>query len=264
MLNIKTYNVRIELIEDLLGTVPKNKEVYASFIATKASEHAAKAEREQSKVEKREGSVEKALPTAEVAEPPEQFGFDDGKPRDAASLEERAVEEVDAIKEMEERGWTGFHEDAEGPFLFDYALKGYLSEAARMIRERGETKQIQDKVKRFLFVKPRRVRLPKPEKVEDFGDRPMLIVTDKGIVCERPLRAQTAQGPRVTVVRSDVILAGAVIDFRLVLLAEKGGGNSITKTILTDVLSYGQFCGLGQWRSGGWGRFELRELEEAD
>ena len=56
--------------------------------------------------------------------------------------------------------------------------------------------------------------------------------------------------------RSDVILAGAVIGFQLRVL--KGGG--LTESILRDILSYGQFMGLGQWRSGGWGRFLLKSL----
>ncbi len=160
--------------------------------------------------------------------------------------------------DIEEKGWTGFCSDGDGPFLFDYVLKGYLSEAARTLKEADGVKQLQDKFKRYVFVRPRYVRLPKPGRVEDFRGKPMLALTDKGIVCERPLRAQTAQGPRVTVVRSDVILSGGEISFSLDVL--KGG--SVSAGIIRDVLDYGQYLGLGQWRSGGWGRFEVVDFRK--
>ncbi len=240
MLDVTTYAVVLRLEEDLLGTCPKAKAVYSDFIAAKAAAHL---ERERKRAEK-EGDDPR---------------FSDGKPATDNVLAERVAEEVDTIPELEDKGWTGFHEDNDGPFLFDYALKGFLCEAARTLKERGTVKQLQDKFKRYVFVKPRRVRLPRPGRVEDFAGKPMLVVTPAGIVCERPLRAQTAQGPRVTVVRSDVVLAGAELTFTLDVL--RGGG--ITKPIIHDVLSYGQYQGLGQWRSSGMGRFSLSSLEEA-
>jgi hypothetical protein len=123
------------------------------------------------------------------------------------------------------------------------ACKGFLCEAGRTLKESGMVKQIQDKVKRYLFVKPRKIRLP----------------GDKLEVLERPLRALTPQGPRTTVVRSDVIPAGTHIAFQLHLL--KGGG--LTKSIIEEILSYGQYIGLGQWRTASWGRFILLKFKEA-
>lgn len=219
MLNITKYRVTVELIEPLLGTVPRRKEVYADFIATRAAQHAEKNERF--------ASGEEA--TGEVAT-------------------ELAEEETECIKELEEKGWTGFHEDDEGPFLFDYAIKGFLSESARTLKEADsegsdkKLKQLQDKFKRYVFVKPRRVRLP--------------AIMDKPL--ERPLRAMTAQGPRVTVTRSDQIAEGARITFDLWVL--HGGG--ITLPIIKDVLEYGGLIGFGQWRSGGYGRFDVVSIEE--
>lgn len=194
-MDLKEYKVKIELTENLLGTVPKNKDVYAKYVATKS-------------------------PNAE--------------------------EEVATVQEVEDRGWTGFHADEKGPFLYDYAIKGFLCEAARTIKQFGATKQLQDKFKRFSFVfgekGSRKVRLPK------ISDTPL----------ERPLRAMTAQGPRVTVTRSDVVEAPAVITFTVKIL----DGGSITEGCLREVLGYGELCGLGQWRTGSWGRFRVLELEE--
>jgi hypothetical protein len=194
-MNIDEYNVKIELTTDLLGTQPKNKEVYKQFIATKS---------------------------------PDVEG------------------ELETVQEIEERGWTGFATDGISPFLYDYVVKGFLCESARTLKTFGAMKQLQDKFKRYVFVfgenGSRKIRLPQ------IAEMPL----------ERPLRALTAQGPRVTVTRSDVVSAGAVLSFTIKVLE----GTAINKACLSEVLSYGQFIGLGQWRSGSYGRFTVLELEE--
>jgi hypothetical protein len=126
--------------------------------------------------------------------------------------------------------------------LYDYSIKGFMKEAARTIKQFGLLKQLQDKFTRYAFVTPRKVRLPK---------------TVAGYH-ERPLRAMTAQGPRVTLVRSDYMDEGTVIKFKLSVM-EAGG---IKLPCVKEVLSYGKFMGLGQWRSGGWGRFEVVSIDE--
>lgn len=137
-----------------------------------------------------------------------------------------------------------FHVDEEGPFIYDYMVKGHLCEAARTLKVWGQLKQLQDKFKRYVFVRPRRIHLP------GLLDEPL----------ERPLRAQTAQGPRVTVVRSDVCAEGTEISYQLHVLETSG----ITENCLRDVLDYGGYIGYGQWRTGGWGAFEVLNLEEAE
>lgn len=236
-LELQTYDVQIELLEDLLGTVPLQRAVYSNYIAAKG--------REMMEKQAKKG-----------------IAHSNGEAVTSETTTALLTEEEETIEEIEDRGHTGFHTDDHGPFLFDYSLKGFLCEAgrtmARAVEKEYKLKQLQDKLKRFCFITPRRIRLPVPEKIEDFAGKPMLVVTDKGIVCERPLRCLTAQGPRVTVTRSDVILAGAKINFSLRVL--DGGG--ITAAILRDVLSYGELIGLGQWRSGGWGRFTVVSFTE--
>ena len=190
---IKRRHIQLKLKEDLLGTIPKNKDVYATFIASKCAD--------------------KGL----------------------------AEEEVATVQSIEERGWTGFHQDEEGFFIYDYAIKGFLCEAARTIKTFGTLKQLQDKFKRYAFIRERRVRLPEPK-----------------AYLERPLRALTPMGPRVTVVRSDKVPAGTVLDFHLDILDASG----ISEGCVKEVLSYGQFVGLGQWRTGSYGRFEVVKFEE--
>lgn len=221
LLAFREFDVHVKLLEQMLGTVPKNKEVYASHIANKGREQLLK-------------NAGKGLKNAS------------GEELTPETTEVMLQEEVETIQEVEERGWTGFHTDEQGPFVFDYFVKGTLCEAARTIAKQIEKehglKQLQDKVKRFLFVSPRRIRLPAIE------EKPL----------ERPLRAMTAQGPRVTVVRSDSIAAESEFTFRIRLL----DGSGLTPTIIQKILAYGELIGFGQWRTGSYGRYSVVSFKE--
>jgi hypothetical protein len=227
--DVTVFDVEIELEEKMLGTVPKNKEVYATYIAAKGKEILAK-----------EAAKRKAVPHASGIDSDGEGGVDGEA---AAAVATLVDEEVETVQDLEERAWTGFHKDQDGYFLYDYAVKGFLCEAGRTLKESGLVKQIQDKCKRYLFVKPRKIRLPVEGKLD---------------VLERPLRALTPLGPRTTVVRSDVIPEGTKIAFQLHLL--KGGG--LTKGIIEEILSYGQYIGIGQWRTASWGRFAVLKFQE--
>ena len=190
-----TYEVELETTERMLGTIPHNQSVYATFIASKAAD-------------------------LELAE-----------------------EEVATVQNLEAKGWTGFHKDEEGFFLYNYSLKGFMKEAARTLKTFGLVKQLQDKFTRYVFVTPRKIRLPWPK--------------DKKLeVLERPIRCQTAMGPRVSVCRSDYMPEGTILNFNVTVLLEGGG---ITEDCLEKVLSYGEYCGLGQWRSGGFGQIKVNK-----
>ena len=96
----------------------------------------------------------------------------------------------------------------------------------------------------LVFAEPRKIMLVLPDG-EKLG------------VCERPLRAQTAQGERVALARSDTCPPGTVIEFDLLIL----GG--VKEALLREWLDYGRLRGLGQWRNSGKGRF-LHQLEKAE
>ena len=77
------------------------------------------------------------------------------------------------------------------------------------------------------------------------------LVMDWGMMdeCQRPLRAQTPQGERVSIAISDMIAAGAQIEFTIQYLNEKD------ERFIREWLDYGQLNGIGQWRNSGKGRF---------
>ena len=77
-------------------------------------------------------------------------------------------------------------------------------------------------------------------------------------VCERPLRADTMQGPRVSLCRSESVPVGSTLECEITSLAEKlGKGDDAVQVeeLLKEWLDYGQLRGLGQWRNSGKGRF---------
>lgn len=191
------FKVKLRLIEPLLGTVPKDPDVYSRYIASKAPQ------------------------------------------------EDLTDEEVDTV-ELEEQGWTGFHKDAKGIFIYNYMIKGFLKSACEVCMGAG----IIDKIPAYkkwidltVFIDPRRIRMGK---------------TSPDGWLERPLRTMTPKGPRVTVCRSDYVDEGTEMEFTVRILSNKVGLNKAT---IAQLLEYGQYVGLGQWRgSGGYGRFEAEVL----
>ena len=89
----------------------------------------------------------------------------------------------------------------------------------------------------LVFVTPRRMLLVLPDG-EELGK------------LERPLRAQTAQGERIALARSDTCPVGTKLEFILTVLDE------VDQALLEEWFGYGALRGLGQWRSASYGRFE--------
>ena len=140
------------------------------------------------------------------------------------------------VEKVEEKGWTGFHRDENGLFIYEYMVKGFLKHSGNVLKDSLKVKALRSKIDDFLFVTPRRIYLGKME--------------PDGVV-ERPLRAMTMQGPRVTLARSDYVDAGLEVGFEITLLPHK----DLTWEVVDTLLEYGQLSGLGQFRNGGYGRF---------
>lgn len=193
------YDLTFELLEPILGTIPKDRKVFENFVM------------DQAKTE-----VEKG----------------------------KAAEDVDRVpEEVESRGWTGFYENEDGhPILMDYQFKGFLKNAGNVLKDALKVKNLRSHVEQTVFVNPRSILLA--EKPDD--------------VLERPLRAMTMQGPRVSLMRSDMINPGRQYSFDLQVLE----GSKVTEKVLRGILSYGELSGLLQWRNGGYGRFTVVSFDE--
>lgn len=183
--------IRIKLLVEMLGTVPKDPAVYKSYIETK-------------------------------------------KPDNIEEDESLTVEKT------EKKGWTGFHKDEKGLFIYNYMIKGFLKNAGNVLKDIVKIKNLRSKINSYVFIFPRKIYFGQAE--------------PDGII-ERPLRAMTAQGPRVTLARSDFIKAGKEFEVEISLIPHK----ELKMPVIMTLFDYGKLVGLGQFRSGDYGQFEVIE-----
>lgn len=144
------------------------------------------------------------------------------------------------IDKMEEKGWTGFHHDEGGLFIYEYMIKGFLKQAGNVLKDILKIKALRSKIDDFVFISPRKIYFTTRASEPD------------GFV-ERPLRCMTMQGPRVCLARSDYMNVGHELNFQINLIKHK----EINWKIVENLLEYGKLSGLGQFRNGGYGRFEV-------
>ena len=196
--------VRVTLLEEMLGTLPGDKEVYSSYIATKAP--------------------------------------------DPNAIMDEEIEAID-FAEMYEKGITVFPRNEDGEVcVYDYLIKGFFKNACSALRDADGTesknlKAYKKKIDNLVFVGPRFIK-----------------VNFEGEVgfCERPLRAQTAQGDRVALACSESIPAGATMEFEITVLSK-----DMLKYVI-EWLDYGQFNGLGCWHNSGKGKFTWHDITDSE
>lgn len=169
--------------------------------------------------------------------------FIGSKAPDAVSVEDEvAALGVDAVAE---KGMTVFPRLDDGtPFLYDYQIKGFFKDTCGGLRKVKGTasekiKAYKKEIDKLIFPEPRCI--------------PLLFDGPIG-ECQRPLRAQTAQGERVSLAISEEIPAGAAIEFSIVCLHDDH------EKAVREWLDYGRLSGIGQWRNSGKGRFRWEEL----
>lgn len=181
--------------------------------------------------------------------------FIGSKAPDAHSLEEEvATLGADAVAE---KGMTVFPRNAEGqPIFWDYQIKGFFKDTCQMLDrvggkdENGKKKKVNESSKLtaykkiidgLIFVSPRQIP------IEMSGEM---------TVCQRPLRAQTMQGERVTLAMSEECPAESTISFTVACLSPEH------VAAVREWLNYGWLRGLGQWRNSGRGKFVWEELDD--
>lgn len=167
-------------------------------------------------------------------------------------------EEIEALgaEAIIERGMTVFPRTPDGdPMLWDYMLKGFFKDACKGMRdadgsESANLAAYKSKIDTLIFVAPRAIVLHMPE-----GSTVRVL--------QRPLRAETAQGPRVALASSEMLDAGTTCEFDVTLLAEATKGSKTRKGVslvkcLVEWFAYGRLRGIGQWRNAGYGSFHCR------
>lgn len=160
------------------------------------------------------------------------------------------ADELETIDEMVEKSSTVFNRDDQGPFLWDYHIKGFFKDAIDGLINNGD--HTKEELKKFrltpylykktidkqLFVAPRKVRLDMPNGKETF-------------FIERPLRAETMRGERVALARSEACPEGTLLSMTVTLLQDN------LEAWVDMAMQYGGLRGIGQWRNAGFGRFSF-------
>lgn len=154
---------------------------------------------------------------------------------------------------LETKGLTVFLRDDGVLCLADYVIKGFLKEALGVIKSQVKIGSPATKVDNFVFVEPDYIHFTR-------GGKP---VTDADEIFERPLRAMTMQGPRVSVSASEIIRPGWEIEFTLALIDNEKTAKSVALTwnVIEEALNYGAYKGLGQWRNGQNGHFTWEQVK---
>lgn len=174
------------------------------------------------------------------------------KSEDALKIEEEIA--ALGVDEVVQKDKTVFPKENGIPFLYDYQIKGFFKDACSMLNrcakkdeKTGKKKACNESSKLtaykkiidgMIFVKPRKI---------------FLIFEGEIGSCQRPLRAQTAQGERIALANSETIPAGAVCEFDIHLLSDDH------EAAIREWLDYGALRGIGQWRNSGKGAFEWCE-----
>jgi hypothetical protein len=232
---MKTYHVQLTFTEPMLGTAPSNPTVYKDHIVLRKFKDLKKVATgdDLAKLEKEEDTL--------------------------------AAEEA-ALLPAEDKGVTVFRRydvatkeaGKSGLILLDYMGKGFLKEAGEAMGiDEKSVWGLRSKLDKWLFIGKFEGRKFKADRYLPIMRDGKQVMEPDGVL-ERPLRAMTMQGPRVTLAASEYVNAGASLSFHITILplAETAKVKITEEAIKEWVEILGQLCGLGQWRSGGYGRFE--------
>jgi hypothetical protein len=160
-------------------------------------------------------------------------------------------DELETPESKEEIGTSIFPIDEKGnPFMWNFQMKGAFKEKCGFLRmaDKSLSKDLSAFKKRIdglIFIQPRKIMLKIPEGA-------------KMDYCQRSLRADTPQGPRVTVAKSLTVPPGTTFEFEIESLAK------LMWPYIKEWLDYGIKHGLFQWRNSGKGIFSWEVISKTD
>jgi hypothetical protein len=243
MILVRIFKITLTFLRDMLGTNPMDADIHGTHVIDKER----KIITEKSKVNK--ALSNKYLDASDISE--------ERKQEEMGKIKERAEELMEIVGDLDEKGITVFFREDGKVCIGDHMIYGFLKAAAEAISQTLPKKNgtilhsasyTQSIINRhvsctdeFIFSDTDIKR--KPDGSPDYK--------------VRSLRAQTPQGPRVTIAKSERIPKGAKLEFNLQIME----GSPLTVEALKTLLDYGKITGLGQWRNARNGSFTY-EIEE--
>ena len=175
---------------------------------------------------------------------------------DGPSRSEKIAQEIQSVsetsddpeQEVVEKSMTIFPRANGKPIAYDYQLKGFFKDICgalqkmkgeEIAKESAKIKAYKKVIDGVIMVYPRQI--------------PITVNGEMGI-CQRPLRAETAQGSRIALAVSETIPAGSKMTFEVQT-------PDAYAPVVYEWLNYGQYKGFGQWRNSGKGRFYVKTKE---
>lgn len=171
----------------------------------------------------------------------------------AATLEKCQEEEAMLPEDVEKMNLSVFLRSDGALCVQDYVIKGFLKEALAALKADIGVLNAASKVDNYVSISPAYLVFTR-------GGEP---IKNPDEIYERPLRAMTMQGPRVSVTASETIHPAWSLDFDLELIHNTGSPKSraLTFEAIDEAMEYGRFKGLGQWRNAQNGRFTFTSCE---
>lgn len=235
------FKVRITFIADVLATNSADKTLHDTYIASKAPDD------DERKLELDSLPKVEEMGTTVFLRDPKTQQFWMGNHMLKGFF--KASGEVFRMTESPE----------EEPEAETEAAKEDIKKAAKKLEAEGKKPKkapktwgnIKTKINNMVQVYPKQLFLNKIDGTP---------ITAADMVLQRSLRAETQQGPRVALAKSESVMMGSYLDATVVLV----GNKPVTQQMLLDCLEYGKIHGLGQWRNAGFGAFVFEILEKGE
>jgi hypothetical protein len=153
-----------------------------------------------------------------------------------------------------EKGTTVFRRSKNGGLILtDHMLRGYLKEAAQAMGDsNGKSWGLVQKIDKWIFITDKAGRPIRQLPIMRDGTGQVMTPDS---TYQRPLRAQTAMGPRVTLASSEQVDPPCYVEFHVTVLPmAESEKHKLDEATLRKFFGYSQFQGIGQFRSGSFGR----------
>ncbi len=268
-MKVTKYGIKLVLKRDMLGTNPCNPKVLDEHVIQKQRKIVLEKNKTNVELSKYldQLAISKERGEEEVSRLFDKLEALLGVELTKEDREKAMAGDIEALfetcAEVELRGVTVFlHDKKTGrPCIGDHMIYGFMKAASEaLIRADDKTGESRGVVlKSIAYTKSIINQFVRCEEQFIVFDRDVRRGKDGApSYLQRSLRAMTAQGPRISLAKSEVIEAGASLSFTLKVLGPSDGevhSKYLSESAIREIFSYGELTGLGQWRNAGNGMF---------